>query len=151
MSLGMHLADATEQENRRRRRTGSRGLSYRPGSLQSSILPTVPEHGEGQEPVFDNGNQQSMLEYLNTTSNAATVPSLDMGNFPNVPEGLQEFTLDTADFPSFHEFINNEAPTSPANAFIDDYLNMSDVPMPQGSQQNLLDFQQDTLAEELAE
>ena len=144
-SLGMHLADATEQENRRRRRTGSRGLNNRPGA--TTTLPTVPEQGEGLQPVFDNGNQQNMLEYLNTTDNALVPgPFLDMATFPNVPEGLQEFTFDSADFPSFPEFINNGAPTSPANAntFIDDYLNMSDVP----TQQNLLEFQPDTEAQE---
>jgi len=161
MPLGMHLADATEQENRRRRRSGSRGLNYRPGA--TTTLPTVPEQGEGLQPVFDNGNQQNMLEYLNTTSAqdfAATVPPLDMATFPNVPEGLQEFTFDSADFPSFPEFINNGAPTSPANAntFIDDYLNTS-TPIHEGtppmlsfsSQQNLLEFQQDTEAETSAE
>jgi len=53
-----------------------------------------------------------------------------MATIPHVPEGLQDFTFDSANFPNFPEFINNTTPTNPANAntYIDDYLNTSDVP-----------------------
>jgi hypothetical protein len=50
------------------------------------------------EPVFDQTNQQNMLEHMNTTSGAAigTIPG-----FPEIPDDLEFFTFDAASFPDF--------------------------------------------------
>jgi hypothetical protein len=125
----MHLADmAAAMENGTqgtRRGINNRPGTNRPGSL---VLP-APQ----PEPVFDQTNQQNMLEHMDTPSEGATgtIPG-----FPEVPADLNTFTFDASSFPDYPGFLNNGPPTSPAAAtFIDDYLNAPTSP------QGLLDFE----------
>jgi hypothetical protein len=75
------------------------------------------------EPVFDQTNQQNMLEHMDTPSGAAT------GTVPELQEGPPDLTFDPSSFPDYSGYLNDGPPTSPATAFIDDYLT---PPSPQG-------------------
>jgi hypothetical protein len=120
----MHLADmAAAMENGTQRR--GRGINNRPGTNRPGSLvlpapqPPQPEH------VFDQTNQQNMLEHMDTPSEGATgtIPG-----FPEVPADLDTSTLDASSFPNFAGYLNSGPPTSPATAFIDEYLNAPTSP-----------------------
>jgi hypothetical protein len=115
----MHLADmAAAMENGTRRR--GRGINNRPGTNRpgSLVLPAP----QTEPPVFDQTNQQNMLEHMDTPSGGATgtIPG-----FPEVPADLDTFTFDASSFPDYPGYLNSGPPTSPAKAatFIDDYVN----------------------------
>jgi hypothetical protein len=86
----MHLADMTAaMENGTRRR--ARGINNRPGTNRPGSL-VLPEPQSPQpEPMFDQTNQQTMLEHIATPSGAATgtIPG-----FPEVPADLESFTFE---------------------------------------------------------
>jgi hypothetical protein len=127
----MHLADmAAAMENQNRKRT--RGINNRPGTPRpGSLLLPAPQ----PEPVFDQTDQQNVLEHMDTTLGAATgtIPG-----FPEIPEDLESFTFDAASFPYFPGYLNSGPPTSPATAFIDNYLN---APASPAGTQGLLGFE----------
>jgi hypothetical protein len=71
--------------------------------------------------LFDQNNQQNMLEHMSNNGVGAT------GTIPELPEVPENFyTFDSSNFPGY---LNNGPPTSPASiAFIDDYLNAPTSP-----------------------
>jgi hypothetical protein len=118
---GMHLADmAAAMDNGTRRR--GRGINNRPGIPQLPAPQPPPP-----APVFDQNNQQNMLEHMDTSSGGATgtIPG-----FPEVPADMEIFfTFDASSFPDYAGYLNDGPPTSPATtAFIDDYLNTPTSP-----------------------
>jgi hypothetical protein len=123
----MHLADMAEaMENGTQRR--GRGVNNRPGTNRPGSLPQ-PQPVSSSEPVFDQTNQQNMLEHMETPSGVTeTIPG-----FPEIPADLDTITFDA--FPQYPRYLNNGPPTSPLPAFIDDYLN------PPTSPQGQLGFQ----------
>jgi hypothetical protein len=123
----MHLADMAEaMENGTQRR--GHGINHRPGTNRPGYL-QQPQPVSSSEPVFDQTNQQNMLEHMDTPSGAAT------GTVPEFLEVPPDLTFDTSSFPDYSGYLNDGPPTSPATAFIDDYLN------PPTSSQGQLGFQ----------
>jgi hypothetical protein len=106
----IHLGDFTFTVGRR-----GNGINNRPSSLPTPQ--TEPQSGF----LFDQNNQQNMLEHMSNNGAGATgtIPEL-----PEVPEIF--FTFDSSNFPGY---LNSGPPTSPASiAFIDDYLNSPTSP-----------------------
>jgi hypothetical protein len=121
------LADMAEaMENGTQRR--GHGINHRPGTNRPGYL-QQPQPVSSSEPVFDQTNQQNMLEHMDTPSGAAT------GTVPEFLEVPPDLTFDTSSFPDYSGYLNDGPPTSPATAFIDDYLN------PPTSSQGQLGFQ----------
>jgi hypothetical protein len=122
-------------ENGTRRRT--RGINNRPGTNRPGSLVLPAPQPPQPTPVFDQTNQQNMLEHMDTTTLDSGGATGTIPGFPEVPADLESFTFDTSSFPDFPEYLNSGPPTSPATAatFIDDYLNAPTSP------QGLLGFE----------
>jgi hypothetical protein len=139
----MHLADmAAAMENQTRQRT--RGINNRPGTPSPGSLLLPAPLVTQPEPVFDQTNQQRMLEHMDTPSGAAngTIPG-----FPEVPADLDNFTFDSTSFPDFPGYLKSGPPTSQATAFIDNYLNAPTSPqgLLEGPQQLVVPEPQEVL------
>jgi hypothetical protein len=109
---GMHLADmAAAMDNGTRRR--GRGINNRP-SIPRQPAPQLPPPA----PVFDQTNQQNMLEHMSTTSGGATgtIPG-----FPEVPEDPDFLEFLNSNFPDYGGLLNNPIT-------INDYLNPTTSP-----------------------
>jgi hypothetical protein len=126
---------AAAMENGTRRRT--RGINNRPGTNRPGSLVLPAPQPPQPAPVFDQNNQQNMLEHMDTTTPASGGATGTIPEFPEVPADLESFTFGTSSFPDFPEYLNSGPPTSPATAatFIDDYLNAPTSP------QGLLGFE----------
>jgi hypothetical protein len=109
----MHLADMAEAMEGTQRR--GHGINHRPGTNRPGSLPQSQPISYS-EPVFDQTNQQHMLEHMDTPLGAAT------GTVPELQEGPPDLTFDPSSFPEYSGYLNDGPPTSPATAFIDDYL-----------------------------
>jgi hypothetical protein len=112
-------------------RRGTRGINNRPGMPRPVSL-SLPAP-QTEPPVFDQTNQQNILEHMDTTDNGVGATGTIPG-FPEVPADLESFTYDASSFPDFPEYLNSGPPTSPATtaAFIDDYLEQVAPTSPQG-------------------
>jgi hypothetical protein len=130
----MHLADMAAAMNRR----GTCGINNRPGTpRQGSLSLPAPQT---EPPVFDQTNQQNMLEHMDTPDNGVGGATGTIPGFPEVPADLESLTFDALSFPDFPGYLSSGTPTSPATtAFIDDYLNAPTSP------QGLLGFEGDPL------
>jgi hypothetical protein len=128
----MHLADMAAAMNRR----GTRGINNRPGTNRPGSLPAPQPPQPAPFILFDQTNQQNMLEHMDTPDSGVGGATGTIPGFPEVPTDLESFTFDASSFPDYPGFLNNGPPTSPATtAFIDDYLNAPTSP------QGLLGFE----------
>jgi hypothetical protein len=130
----MHLADMAAAMEYGTQRT-RRGINNRPGINRPGSLVPAPQT---EPPMFDQTNQQNMLEHMDTPSQGATST---IPGFPKIPADLESFNLDFSSFPDYPGFLNDGPPTSPAPPFIEDYLNAPTSP------QGLLGFEEPVVPE----
>jgi hypothetical protein len=120
------MAAAMENGNITRR---TRGINNRPGTNRPGSLVLPAPQPPQPTPIFDQNNQQNMLEHIDTTTPASGGATGTIPGSPEVPADLDTFTFDTSSFPDFPGYLNSGPPTSPATtAFIDDYLNAPTSP-----------------------